>query len=59
MLVIQRNFELTFEETSGTVTKPFISTVGTYLHLMPVVSWALVELENDGSTLVSDPEPLR
>lgn len=56
VLVIQRNFELTFEEISGSVTKQFISTVGTYLHLMPVVSWGL-ELENNGSTLFSNPDP--
>lgn len=54
VLVIQRDFELTFEQISGSVTKSFISTVGTYLHLMPVVSWALKE---QGTDLVSQPNP--
>jgi hypothetical protein len=47
VLVIQRNF-------GSNPSVPFISTVGTYLHLMPVVSWTL---EEQGTELVSEPNP--
>lgn len=46
-LVIQRNF-------GSDANTPHISTVGAYLHLMPVVSWTLIE---QGTDLVSEPNP--
>ena len=48
VLVIQRNF-------GSNPSVPFISTVGTYLHLMPIVSWSLKPEGEGDSSLLSDP----